>query len=108
MLDQIIQNYHLVIWVLFLSIAFGVTMKIADLLDEHGLKLFKGASLMFGFLWGIIGALLIFDNNILANFILAMLIHWILRYRIDYLNHGIAVSIILFGFVYALPNFSTN
>ncbi len=90
------------------SVLFGLTMKIADLLDEHGLKLFKGSALFFGILWGGFGAMMILGNNILANFFLALLIHWILRYRIDYLNHGVAASIMLIVFLYNLPNFAIN
>ena len=90
------------------SVLFGLTMKIADLLDEHGLKLFKGSALLFGILWGGFGAMMILGNNILANFFLALLIHWILRYRIDHLNHGVAASIMLIVFLYNLPNFAIN
>lgn len=93
---------------LIYAILFGSTMKIADLLDEHDLKLFKGSALLFGALWGIFGSLLILGNNLLANFFLAILIHWILRYRIDYLNHGIAASIMLVAFLYNLPNFAVD
>ncbi len=84
---------------------FGTTMKIADLLDEHSLKWFRGSALLFGVVYAIFGTLMILGNNLLANFLLAMLIHWILRYRVDYLNHGLAFSIMLLAFVYNLPNF---
>jgi len=75
-------------------------MKIADLLDEHHLKWFKGSDLLFGFLWGIFGSLLIIGNNTIANIILAMNIAFIIRKRIDYLNHAIAVSIIIITFLF--------
>lgn len=93
---------------LLYSVLFGITVKIADLLDEHGLKLFKGSALLFGVLWGGFGALLILGNNLLANFFLALLIHWIIRYRIDYLNHGTAASIMLLVFLYNLPIFAID
>lgn len=93
---------------LLYSVLFGITVKIADLLDEHGLKLFKGSALLFGVICGGFGALLILGNNLLANFFLALLIHWILRYRIDHLNHGIAASIMLLVFLYNLPNFTVD
>jgi len=96
------------ITILILSALFGVTVKIADLLDEHGLKLFRGAPILFGFLWGIIGSLMFLSNQLVAMFILAILIHWVLRYRIDYLNHGIAAVIILMVFLYNLPNLTMN
>jgi hypothetical protein len=88
-----------ILLILIYSILFGITMKVADLLDEHGLKWFKGSTILFGILWGFFGILLILSNNILANVILAMIIGFILRFRIDYLNHGIAASMILITFL---------
>jgi hypothetical protein len=73
-------------------------MKLADLLDEHGLKLFKGADILFGILWGIFGALLVIENKIIANMIFAMCVAFIIRRRLDYLNHDIAVTLIFFSF----------
>ena len=97
-----------IITILLLSAFFGFTVKMADLLNEHGLKLFKGSAFLFGMLWGLTGAFFILSNNILSSFFLAILLHWILRYRIDYINHGIAASIILITFFYNLPNFMMN
>jgi len=77
------------------SLLFGFFTKLADLLDEHGLKMFKGADIFFGFVWGIFGTLAIIFSPLLATFYLAMLINWIIRGRIDYLNHRIATAIIL-------------
>ena len=85
--------------VLLYAMLYGITIKIADLLDEHGLKLFKGASILFGVLWGLFAVLLILSNPIIANIILAMNIAFIIRRRIDYLNHAIAVSMIIIVFV---------
>lgn len=92
--------------IILYAILFGLTMKIADLLGEHGLKWFKGSALFFGVLWGIFGALMILSNNFLANFFIAMLIHWTLRYRIDRLEHGIAAAIIYTVFILNLSNFT--
>jgi len=86
-------------------VLFGSTMKIADLFDEHGLKWFKGSNILFGILFGSFGALLIFSNNLLTNFFIAMLIHWTLRYRIDCLGHGFAGAIMLTAFILNLNNF---
>ena len=90
--------------VLVESILFGVTMKIADLLDEHGLEWFTGSAILFGLLWGSFGSLLMLGNDYLAIFLAVLLIHWILRYRIDYLNHGIAASIMLITLLYIFPS----
>ncbi|GEM_PF-1287913 len=88
------------------SILFGSCMKIADLLGEHGLKWFKGSTLLFGIIFGFFGALLILSGNVLANFLIAMLIHWTLRYRIDSLEHGFAGAIMFTAFVLNLSNFT--
>ena len=95
----------LIIQTIILSVLFAVTMKTADNLNEHGLKWFKGANILFGFLWGTFGALLILSNNLLANLWMAALIGWILRAKEDYLNHGIASAIIIITFIFNLKNF---
>ncbi len=75
---------------------YGATMKIADLLNEHGLRLFKGSNILFGVLWGVFGALLIVDTNpLVGSVVVAMNIAFIIRNRLDYLNHQIAASIII-------------
>lgn len=95
--------------IVFLSLLFGMALKIADLLDEHGLKWFKGAATLFGILWGCLGSIFILSSNeVVGNFYLAMLTHWILRYRIDYLNHGIAASLMLLTLLYRMPNFTID
>ena len=85
--------------IILISVLWGVTEKIADLTDEHGLKLFKGANITFGVLWGFFLALLAINQNVVVSSLaIAMLMSYILRYRIDYLNHGIAAIIVLFAF----------
>ena len=85
--------------IIVLTFLFGVTMKIADLLNEHGLKLFNGANIIFGILWGVFGAWAISFDNDIANIILAMILAFILRMRIDYRNHAIASIIIIVSFL---------
>ncbi len=82
------------------AILYGLTMKIADLLNEHGLKWFKGAPMIFGLLWGIFGCLLVTVDPILANIILAMNVAFILRNRLDYPNHQLASSMIIIVFLF--------
>lgn len=86
--------------IILYALLFGITMKIADLLDEHGLKWFKGSAILFGFLWGGFGALLVLSNNVIANLMLAMTLAFIIRNRLDYLNHQIAASIIIVSFLF--------
>ena len=85
--------------ILIFAALFGITMKMADLLDEHGLKWFKGSATTFGILWGLFGALLIASNVQIANVLLAMILAFIFRMRIDYKNHAIATVIIIVAFL---------
>jgi hypothetical protein len=86
--------------VILISALWGVTEKMADLLNEHGLKWFRGANILFGILWGSFLSLLVINQNvIISNLTFAMLLAYILRYRIDYLNHGIAAVIVIFTFL---------
>lgn len=87
-----------VILILFAA-GYGITMKIADLLNEHGLKWFGGSRLLFGILWGAFGAALVAGNDLVANFILAMNLGFLVRNRLDYLNHQLATSIIIVAFL---------
>ena len=85
--------------IILYALLYGVTMKIADLFNEHGLKWFKGSAIIFGILWGGFGLLLVLSNSTIANIILAMNVAFIIRNRLDYLNHQIAASIIIVGFL---------
>ena len=85
--------------ILIFAALYGITMKIADLLDEHGLKWFKGSTTIFGILWGLFGALLVASNVQVANVLLAMILAFIFRMRIDYKNHAIATVIIIASFL---------
>ena len=85
------------------AILYGVTMKVADLLNEHGLKWFKGSQIFFGVLWGIFGAVLVFSSPVVANIILAMNLAFIVRGRLDYFNHQLGASIIILAFLFYSP-----
>lgn len=86
--------------ILLYSALYAFTMKLADLLNEHGLRLFKGDALIFGALWGMFGALLVSINLPLANIILAMNLAFLLRGSLDYINHRIAATIIIVTFLF--------
>jgi hypothetical protein len=95
--------------ILIISAILGFTMKVADLLDEHGLKWFKGSAILFGLLWGASGALiLVLGPNALAMFWLATFLTYIIKAQIDYINHGIAEIIILFTFFYNQNSVTIN
>ncbi|MDB5260625.1 MAG: hypothetical protein JWN37_856 [Candidatus Nomurabacteria bacterium] len=84
-----------------LSLLYGSSMKMADLFNEHGVReWFKGAIIMMGILWGLFGALLIISNIYVANLVMAMVLAFIVRMRIDYWNHAIATVIIIITFLF--------
>lgn len=90
--------FSLLLVLIFASLC-GVTMKVADLLNEHGLKLFRGSAILFGISWGFFGALLVVSDIYIANIMLAMAIAFIVRMRIDYINHAIAEVVIIVSFL---------
>lgn len=92
------------------GIIYGITMKIADALDEHGLRFFKNKNLHrfcqigFGVAWGGAGVALMSADTALANALLAMILAFVLRGLIDYTNHAIAVvGMILFFITTNIP-----
>lgn len=91
------------------SALFGITIKVADLMDEHGLRWFKGDRIIFGFLWGTFGSLLMLNtDSVIAGAFLAMILACLIRNRLDYLNHQIGASLMFItGFGLVLVNFKT-
>ena len=90
---------------LIYSVLFGVSMKMADLFNEHGFKWFNGDGVLFGILFGVFGGLLITSDPSLTNLWLALLLVNILRFRVDSLNHGIAAIFMFIGFLIAREHF---
>ena len=97
MLDYLFSQYLIIIW----ACLYGLFMKIADLLNEHGLKWFKGSGQLFGFLTGITGSLLILSDPVIANIIGAMVIAFFIRGRMDRLNHQLAGTIMTITFLFS-------
>lgn len=85
------------------SFLFGFTTDFADLLDEHGLKWFKFSDILFGILWGLFGAYIILTNAPAGLFVMALVLYWLSRGKLDYPNHILAGIII---FISALWFFS--
>ncbi len=86
--------------VILYSVIFALVIKIADLLDEHGLFLFRGADLLFGILWGIAFVILIQVHTLIASFWIAMLLYWIIFMKIDFVNHAVALAIIVIALLW--------
>lgn len=92
-----------------LSILFGFSMKLADLVDEHGLHLFKYSGILLGFVWGSLGATIIYHFDVTVSmFWLATTITYIVKSQIDYFNHGVATAIILISFFINYNSIANN
>lgn len=84
---------------ILLAALYGITMKVADLLDEHGLRWFQGSAVLFGLAWGVAGSLLVLADPAVANVMAAMNLAFLLRGRLDYPNHQLATTLILLTFL---------
>lgn len=84
---------------ILLAALYGITMKVADLLDEHGLRWFRGSAMLFGLAWGVAGSLLVLADPAVANVMAAMNLAFLLHNQLDYPNHQLATSLILITFL---------
>src|SRR5260221_10044402 len=76
-----------------LAFAFGAVLKVSDLLQEHGYRWFRGADIAMGALsTALLLGVLHRADDVHRVFWLAVLLHWVLRGRIDGLNHGLVVT----------------
>lgn len=80
----------------FLSFFFWFFQKIADWHDEHWLNFFKWAWIFFWIIWWTIWYYLVVSNNLVMITHLAIVLYWIYKLKIDYINHAISIIIILF------------
>jgi len=92
--------------ILILSFLLGLSMKTTDLHNEHGAKLFKKSSFLFGILTGILGSLLLLGPTSLAIFWSATFLTYLIKGQVDYLNHRISALIIFLTFVLNLEKIS--
>jgi len=95
-----------ILTILVFSALYGISMKVADMLNEHNLKWFKFSDILFGVLWGVFASILILTNNEMANLYIAILLAFILKSKIDRINHGIGAAIMLLAFIFTLTNFT--
>ena len=82
--------------VIFWSILFGGFVKLTDLANEHGLKLFNGDSIIFTLIASVSAIFLFFQNNLLIGFYLAFSLMWFIRGKIDRPTHFLGFTIIFF------------
>jgi len=81
----------------FLIFLAGFLGKLADLHNEHGLEKFKKFTMLFSFIWGLIYAYIIVQNEILFVPLVAVVFYWVYKVKFDYANHTLALIVILFG-----------
>lgn len=79
-----------------LAFLFWFFQKIADWHNEHWLNWFKWAWIFFGIIWGFIWFILVLSNNLIMITYLAIVLYWIYKLKIDYINHAVSIIIILF------------
>ncbi len=90
--------------VLFNAFFTGVLTKLADLFVEHGYKASSKIKILLGIGWGIFGSLVVIGNPLIGAFYFAILLSWIIRYKLDYYNHGIGGALILLTLFYIRPD----
>lgn len=89
----------LILFITALVVIFhGISMKVADLLDEHGMTSFKGSAIYYGILWGGFASLWVIIDVHLANAMLATILAFLVRRRLDYINHAIAGAMVVITF----------
>lgn len=85
------------------AFAFGVVLKLSDLLQEHGYRWFPGAAMATGIASAALAVgMLVLSHAVLHVMWLAVLASWLLRGRIDGPNHGVMalamlVTVLFFG-----------
>lgn len=94
--------YHPLIVCLFAFLT-GIFTKLADVGVDHGVPMSKFYKVLYGILWGVCGSLVVLGNTYVAAFYFGILLSWIVRYKLDYYNHGIGGAMILFAIVLILP-----
>jgi hypothetical protein len=80
-----------------LGFSFGAILKVSDLLQEHGFTWFKGSANATGLIaCGIVVGSALYGGTTIEVFWLAMTMQWVLRGRIDGVNHGwFAIALLL-------------
>lgn len=82
---------------IFYSILLGISMKWADLLNEHGIKSFHEVKIYMGIIWGLTMLIICGYSDAIFLAWLGIMASYVIRGCIDYLNHVIA-AIIFFVF----------
>lgn len=92
-------------YLLLIAFLFGVTNKMADLMNEHGLHWFAGAPILFGAVWGGLGSLLVLHDGNLGAAYVALVLFWFLETKLDYRNHALAGVMMVISYFYTVQEF---
>lgn len=74
---------------------FWFFLKLADAHDEHGMKSFLWAGMVYGIIWWSIWGYLVTYSQNLHTLYLVSLFYWIFKLKLDYTNHAVAGVIML-------------
>ena len=88
------------LYVFLLSMLFGVTQKIADAANEHNVDVSPFYKIVWGILFGITGSLLSINNYCFSIYFCSLVIYWLIKNKLDYINHQIAGSIMFFSLIF--------
>lgn len=89
--------------ILFNALITGILTKSVDLFNEHGYKTSNTTKILLGIGWGVFGSLVVIGSPLVGAFYLAILLSWIIRYKLDYYNHGIGGALILITLFFVQP-----
>jgi len=75
---------NLPVVILFNALVTGILTKSSDLFVEHGYKTSNTIKILLGFGWGLFGSLVVIGNPLIGAFYFAILLSWIIRYKLDF------------------------
>lgn len=83
-----------------LGLGFGVSIKIADMVVDDGLRLFRCDGYLFGMLWGLLGWAIVFLDDDTGAVYATLLAYWLIRGKLDHAVHHLGgVLLILATFL---------
>jgi len=95
---------NLPVVILFNALVTGILTKSSDLFVEHGYKTSNTIKILLGFGWGLFGSLVVIGNPLIGAFYFAILLSWIIRYKLDFYNHGVGGALILITLFFVQPS----
>ncbi|MBD3310147.1 hypothetical protein GF351_02925 [Candidatus Woesearchaeota archaeon] len=93
--------------ILLIALLTGFLTKLTDMIDEHGLRFFRGASILFGSIYGILIGYVISSSAVVAPLWIGAFIGVMIFGKIDAAGHyaGLAAAL-LYLLIFGMPSFS--